>query len=271
VKEAAFSGPYATLPYHRGVGPTTFIQLMNDASRNMFDKRDIRPRYDKLIHANGITYAGFWEIDRPSPYTGYFASGSKGLLVARASVAGPFLHQGAKRALGIGGKVFPTLNPDEHVWPGNFVTVSTLTGTRAKHVLDIEPSNYPNIGAGFGANLINRVLFRIADTRPGYRQLYPISTLGLKPGDPVVTPDQMTLRVASGTPRIDQKDFRDEMRLRQYPDQRLVYDIMVKSFSETAWTRIGSLIFTEDAISEGGDKQLHFWIPRDIPNLATRV
>jgi hypothetical protein len=271
VKEAAFSGPYATLPYHRGVGPTTFVQLLNDASRNMFDKRDIRPHYDKLIHANGICYAGTWIIDRDSPYTGYFAKGSQGLLIARASVAGPFLHQGAKRALGIAGKVFPTMDPKAHVWPGNFVTVSTLTGTRAKHILDIEPSNYPNIGLGFGANLINRVLFRLADTRPGYRQLYPISTLGLRPGDRVVTPDQMLLRVASGTSRIDQKDFRDEMRLQHYPNRRLVYDIMVKSFREPEWTRLGSLIFTEDVISEGSDKRLHFWIPRDIPNLVTRV
>jgi len=126
--------------------------------------------------------------------------------------------------------------------------------------------NYPTIGWSPGANLINRVIFRSMDTRPGYRQLYPISTLGLKPGDPVVTPDLLMLKVADGTPRIDAKDFRDEIRLRHYPNQQLVYTIFVRNFDEPAWTRLGSLIFTEDVVSEGSDKRLHFWIPRDIPN-----
>ena len=271
VKDHAFSGPYAELPHHKGLGPTTFLQFFNDAARNMFDRRDIRPHYDKLIHANGICYAGTWKIDQASPYTGYFAKGSEGLLVARASVAGPFTTRGHSRSFGIGGKVFPTANPDEWVWPGNFVTVSGLSGSRAPHILDIEVSNRPTVGLAPAANLINRVIFRIVDTRPGYRQLQPISTLGLKPGDPVCTPDMMMLKVAEGTPRIDAKDFRDEIRLDRYPGKRLVFDILVRSFDDVAWKRLGSLIFTEDAISEGGDKRLHFWIPRDIPNRSTRV
>jgi hypothetical protein len=233
----------------------------------MHDRRDIRPRYDKLIHAHGVCYAGVWRIDQSSSYTGYFAKGSEGLLIARASVAGLFVAQGHRRAFGIGGKVFPTMDPEEWVWPGNFVTVSHLSGSKAKHILDIEMSNYPTIGYDPGANLINRVLFRFMDTRPGYRQLFPISTLGLKPGDPVITPDLMMLKPAAGTPRIDAKDFRDEIRLSHYPDQKLVFDIHVKNFDDTVWTRLGSLIFTEDTISEGSDKRLHFWIPRDIPNL----
>ena len=268
VKDAAFSGPYPEpLPCHKGVGPSTFLQLFNDAARNMHDKRDIRPRYDKLIHANGVCYAGTWEIDTDSPYTGYFANGSRGLLIARASVAGPFITQGHARSFGFGGKVFPTLDPDEWVWPGNFVAVSNLSGSRAPHVLDIEPTNYPQIGLSPAGNLINRVIFRLMDTRPGYRQLFPISTLGLKPGDPVATPDLLLLRPAAGTPRIDAKDFRDEIRIANYPGRRLVYDILVKDFAATDWTRLGSMIFTEDTVSEGSDKQLHFWIPRDLPNL----
>jgi hypothetical protein len=77
--------------------------------------------------------------------------------------------------------------------------------------------------------------------------------------------------VAEGTPRVDAKDFRDEMRLRNYPDGKLVYDIFVKSFKVEPWTRIGSMTFTEDSVSEGGDKRLNFWIPRDVPNLPQRV
>ena len=270
VKEVAFSGPYDVLPNHKGVGPTTVLQLLNDAARNLHDRRDIRPAYNKLIHSNGICYTGLWEIDQPSPYTGYFATGSRGLLIVRASVAGPFLKQGFKRALGIAAKVYPTLNPHEQVWPGNFVTVSSLSGSRAKHILDVEPLNYPSVGRALPANVINRLFFRLVDTRPGYRQLYPISTLGLKRGDRIVTPDLMLLRPAEGTPRIDAKDFRDEMRLKNYGGT-LVYDILVKSFAAASWTRIGKMTFTEDAISEGGDKRLNFWIPRDVPNLPQRL
>lgn len=273
VKDAAFSGPYNDddLPCHKGLGPSTFLQFINDSARNMHDRRDIRPRYDKLIHANGVCYAGVWEIDRDSPYTGYFAKGSRGLLIARASVAGPLLNRGHSRSFGIAGKVFPTMDPDEWVWPGNFVTVSTLSGSRARHVLDIEMSNFPKVGLNPVANMINRVLFRLMDTRPGYRQLFPISTLGLKPGDPVVTPDLLQLFPAAGTQRVDAKDFRDEIRVSRYPGGKLVYDIRVKNFDEMEWTRLGSMTFTEDTVSEGSDKRLHFWIPRDIPNLPKPV
>lgn len=273
VRDAAFAGPYEgeKLPYHVGLRPGNFIQLLNDSSRNLHDRRDIRPYYDKLIHSNGIGFAGRWKIDRPSPYTGYFSEGSEGLLVARASVAGPLIWRGTRRSFGIGGKIFPTLDPDERVWVGNFVTVSHLSGSFAKHVLDIEMSNAPSIGLSPAANLINRVIFRIMDSRPGYRQLFPVSTLGLAPGDPVATPDLMRLRAAEGMPRIDARDFRDELRLEHYPDGRLVYDVEVKDFAEgdedEGWTRLGFVEFTEYAIAEGQDKRLHFWIPRDVPNL----
>jgi hypothetical protein len=131
VKAGAFAGPYGPLPKHKGLGPTTLLQFINDSARNMHDHRDVRPRYDKLIHAHGVCYAGRWVIDTDSPYSGYFAPGSEGLLIARASVAGPLINRGHKRSFGIAGKVFPTLDPDEPVWPGNFVTVSHLSGSRA--------------------------------------------------------------------------------------------------------------------------------------------
>lgn len=266
VKEAAWSGPYAKLPKHKGLRPGTFIQFLNDSARNMHDRRDIRQKYDKLIHSHGICFAGIWRIDEDSPYTGYFAKGTKGLLIARGSVAGPFTKRGHRRSFGIAGKIFPTLNPDEWVWPANFVTVSHLSGFKAPYITDIEMSNAPTVGLDPAANLINRVIFRMMDTRPGYRQLFPVSTLGLKPGDPIVTPDLMMLKVAEGTPKIDAEDFRDELRLSNYPDHKLAYTINVKNFDEEPWTRLGVIEFTEDVISEGSDKRLHFWIPRDIPS-----
>ena len=266
VKEVAFSGPYDKLPYHRGLGPSTLLQFLNASARSLADRRDIRPRFDKLIHANGICYTGVWRIDRESPYTGYFAQGSEGLILARLSVAGPKITQGNSRAFGIAGKVFPTLDPNEKVKPGNFVTVNHLSGTKDKYITNAEVTNSPTIGLDPAANVINRIIFRLMDTRPCYRHLHPISTLGVPRGSKVVTPDLMMLRVADGTIKVDAKDFRDELRLRNYPNHTLVYTINVRSFRERDWTQIGTIEFTEDSISEGGDKRLHFWIPQDVPS-----
>ncbi|MEH2152281.1 hypothetical protein [Nostoc sp.] len=88
------------------MGLTTFVQLFNDAAQNLFDRRDIRLCYDKLIHANGVCYTDIGKITEDSPYTGYFTKGSEGLVFARFSVAG--IKRGDRRALGLAGKVYPT-------------------------------------------------------------------------------------------------------------------------------------------------------------------
>ncbi|MDQ3851153.1 MAG: hypothetical protein M3296_11140 [Actinomycetota bacterium] len=264
VKEAAFSGTYAELPYHQGLTPRRFVEFLNDSSRNLIDRRDILPRFDKLIHSNGICFTGVWRIDGESRYTGYFAPGSEGLLLVRGSVAGNKLNAGERRAFGFGGKVWPTMDPDEKFMPGNFVTVTTLSGERKQHITDYMPTNNPKRGLDPGANFVSRIIFRMMDSRPGWRQLYPMSTLGLPRDAPVITPDLMLLKLAEGTPQVDARDFRDELRLEHYPGHKLAYTINVKDFGDRVWSRIGSLEFTDYAISEGQDKRLHFWIPRDV-------
>ena len=268
VKAVAFSGRYAgKLPYNIGLTPWTILKFFNDSSRNLSDQRDYLPRFDKLIHANGVCHTGVWKVDRESPYTGYFAKGSEGLCLARLSVAGLFLKRGPfPRACGMAGKVFPTMDAGQKVAPGNFVTVDHLSGTWAKHFVDVEMTNFPSIGLDPVANIVNRIIFRLMDSRPGYRKLHPISTLGLSRGDEVVTPDLLMLKVPDDTVKVDKRDFRDELRLENYPEQRLVYTINVKNFEETDWTRLGTIEFTDYAISEGGDKRIQFWIPRDIPD-----
>lgn len=260
-----FANPLTQLPIYRSLGPADLTQLFNASARNLSDRRDIRPYFDKLIHAHGICHTGEWAIDTETPFTGYFAKGSRGLLLVRFSVAGPAIRRGQLRAIGIAGKIFPTLDPNLRVKPGNFVTVSHLSGLRARHIVDLEPSNSPSIGWGLAANVVNRIIFRLMDTRPGLRLLHPVSTLGVARGAPVVTPDLMKLTVAEGTTRVDAEDFRDELRVARYGG-KLVYDIQVKNFADEYWTRIGTITLTRDVVSEGGDKRLHFWIPSDLPS-----
>jgi hypothetical protein len=263
IKQVVWSDIYETLPYHVGLGPLKLVQFFNHACRNLADKRDLLPYFDKLIHPNGISFTGTWEITASTPYTGYFQTGSKGLVLVRASVAGLLTQSGTYRSFGIGGKVFPTMDPDEVVYPGNFVTVSRLSGIRTKHIVDIEMTNRPTVGLDPAANLVSRVIFRLMDKRPGFRQLHPVSRLGLAECEPDVTPDLMMLRITAGTPRVHRKDFRDEMRLEHYPGNQLVYDILVRNLDDAAWNTIGKMVLTDYAISESGDKRLHFWIPRD--------
>ncbi len=265
VKAVAWSGQYSELPVLRGLTPGRFVEFFNHGARNLIDRRDILPHFDKLIHTNGICFTGTWRIDTATPYSGYFAQGSEGLLLVRGSVAGPSLNAGDRRAFGYGGKIWPTLDPDAKHKPANWVTVSKLSGSRRQHILDYMPTNKPQVGRDPGANLVNRGIFRLLDTRPGWRQVHPISTLGITRDQRVVTPDLLMVRVAPGTPRADKGDFRDELRLENYPGNKLVYTINVKNFDEPEWKRIGEMEFTDYAISEGGDKRLHFWIPRDIP------
>jgi hypothetical protein len=267
VKAAAFDNPYhGPLPHHRGLRPGRFLRFLNDSARNLIDRRDVLPYYDKLIHANGISFTGVWRIDTESPYTGYFAKGSEGLVVARGSVAGPQLEAGQRRAFGYGAKIFPTMDPDAKVAPGNLVTVTKLSGEKIRHIVDYAPTNAPQVGLDPGANLVNRVIFRLMDTRPGWRQLYPISTLGMPDDAYVRTPDLLMLKIAENTPRVDARDFREELRLEHYPGRKLAYTVNVKDWDDSVWTRIGTLEFDDYAIAEGGDKRLHFWIPRDVPS-----
>ena len=263
IKQVVWSDVYEALPCHVGLGPLKLVQFFNHSCRNLSDKRDLLPYFDKLIHANGISFTGTWEITQSNPYTGYFQSGQKGLVLIRASVAGLSTGSGTYRAFGIGGKVFPTMDPDEIVYPGNFVTVSHLSGIKTKHVIDIEMTNRPTVGLDPAANFVNRIIFRLMDTRPGFRQLYPVSRLRLAEGQLDVTPDLLMLRIAAGTPHVQRKDFRDELRLENYPGNQLVYDILVRNLDEAQWNTIGKMVLTDYAISESGDKRLHFWIPRD--------
>jgi hypothetical protein len=270
LQSVVWSDAYPRLPYHLAVGPFRFITFCNNSARNLIDRRDLLPYFDKLIHSNGICHTGTWEITERSPYTGYFAQNSKGLILARLSVAGFTVGPGTRRAFGIAGKLFPTLDVDQTAYPANFVTVSHLSGDRSRHVIDIPVSNRPTIGLDPFANLINRGIFRLMDRRPGFRQLHPISTLGLKPDDPACTPPLMMLRAPDSLPRVKAKDFREELRVTNYPNGELIFDILVREVTDQTWNRIGKITFTADVVSESGDKRLHFWIPRDIPDQNVR-
>ena len=54
-------------------------------------------------------------------------------------------------------------------------------------------TNRPTVGLDPAANFVNRIIFRLMDTRPGFRQLHPVSRLGLAEGQLDVTPTILEL------------------------------------------------------------------------------
>ncbi|MEM8563370.1 MAG: hypothetical protein AAGF57_14100 [Pseudomonadota bacterium] len=285
MKDAIFAQPYTELPQYE-VSKTLFGEtgdvednhLLQAARQTLRVQDDLinYPLGQKLINPNGICFAGEWVIDQPSPYSGQFSEGARSLAIVRASVALSGTKQNDKRAFGMGIKLFPTQDAEAAVPTLNAFVLHSLGGEYSDHVLDLPVDNMPALGglppfSQWGTALRMKRDLEAADrelsqTDPeiGYR---PVSQLAQVEAEGAQSaPALMRLTVAEGTPRIDADDFRDELRLRQYPDERLVWEIDVaptrgSDKSELAWQRIGKLIFTESVTSAACDTQLHFAHP----------
>ena len=275
------SDPYPALP-HYTVTLGSFYGFLVDhllaaSRRTLADHRDLLPYFQKLLHPNGICLAGEWVITEDNPYSGYFRRGSRGLIVARASTALTETERGDLRAFGFAGKIFPTLDPARVVKTANFFTIENLGGTRRDYFLDAENTNdilgvaaTINVArySGVGAAVITD--FNLADpqldpTLIAVRQLYPISELGETDPDAVRTPTWMMITGAPEVPRVLADDFRDELRLANYPGG-LRFDIYVSDVGTRsgpkAWQRIGHIQVSADAVSASCDHRLHFSHPR---------
>lgn len=272
------SDPYAN-PQNR-VTVRSFYGFLRDylleaARRTLRDRRDLLPRFDKLLHPNGICLAGTWEITEPTPYTGYFRQGRRGLFIGRASTALSATRRGEYRAFGLAGKLFPTEDQDQAVPTANFFTIEDLGGTLTPHFLDAENTNDiigitirpSSVFLGPLATAVGKA-FLIADRTadPGQtliRQLYPIAEAGER-GTTTRAPRWMKIVGADDVPRVDRADFRDELRIANYPDG-LRFAIHVADegtrLGDKAWREIGVIEIFEDAVSDSCDHRLHFAHP----------
>ena len=251
-----------TLPGLLGACGRSFVR---DSRRTLCDERDLLPRFRKLIRANGICLAGEWYITAPSPYSGYFVRGSRGLIVARASVALSETERGHYRSFGMACKLYPTTDPEEVKRTANFFVIDDNAGSLRAHYLDAPMLNDPkvslNLGAIVHAPLLLAILLgqRLADSHPGIRQLYPIAAVGAPDPAAIRAPKWMMIRGAPG-PRVAARDFREELRVKRYGGG-LIFDILVRDRKDEAWAPIGSITFREDVVSDSGDHRLHFYHP----------
>ena len=263
-------GPYADLPQYQSTYDSLFddnISLIELAARRtLSSSADTLPWFQKLVHPVGICFAGTWTITEPSPYTGYFANGSNGLIIVRASEALGSAEAGAWRAFGLAGKIFPTADATSStaVPTANFFTVDDLGGTNASSFLALAKTNAPASSIHLSQLAIFPMLreiartFQRADSDPGVRQVYQISELGLANAAAARTPASFGL-VAESTERVRTSDFRDELQLSHY-EGGLKFGIFVKDGG--SWQRLGQIKLTEQALSDGCDHRLHFNHPR---------
>jgi hypothetical protein len=272
------SDVYQTLPQKSvTLGSFGWFQsrLRSDAKRTLNSRKDILPRFKKLLHPNGICLAGKWSIDQSTPFTGYFAQGSEALIVARASVALSETTQGNFRGFGLAGKLIPTSvrNHTDKLKTANFFTVDDLGGTKTANFTDALLLNRPKLSTSGRGTYVKAIgaavglLFNLMDSNPNERQLYEISELGLANPAKAVTPrfmrlvgDKTNVKIAS------QADFRNELMLKNY-EGNLKFSIELSSDGK-AWKRVGTMEFTDDAASDSCDHRLHFHHPKNRSDLT---
>jgi hypothetical protein len=281
VWSAVKSDPYAQLP-HQKVSVTSFFgwlenKLLNASRRTLSDHSDVLPRFQKLLHPNGICLSGTWHITEETPYTGYFATGSEGLIIARASTALTEIKRGELRAFGLAGKIFPTTDAahTNALKTANFFTIEDLGGRLTPHFTDAENTNdiinitiHPSVVFKGPLALAVANAFQTADNASSdetlIRQLYPIAELGEAQPEAAVAPTWMKIVGSAQTPRIDEADFRDELAIDNYPDG-IDFDIYVADVGtrrgEKDWQYIGEIHFTDSVASDSCDHRLHFSHP----------
>ena len=250
-----------------------------------------RRGFRRLIHPNGIALLGEWKIqpEAQTDYTGYFAAGSHGLVVARYSTCCAQTKSGQRRSLALVGKIFPTLDPNARPEqpPAHFITQEDIGGEDTRSINDADLRNAPNVtpsrrGFGLPFFLLTTAVLLRADRHPEKRQLYEIAELGVPPHEATRCPQFMRLTVSEDQPREEKAglDFRDEILAHLYEpgtgrrkeNGRLVFNIEVSDTGNshgllnvrqevTQWERIGQLVFTEAYASYNSDFVLHFHHP----------
>jgi hypothetical protein len=266
------STPYADLT-HETIEVSDFFRagrnILRDAALRTVDKRhDLLPRFDKLLHPNGICLRGTWNITESSPYTGYFEQGRRGLLIARASVALSDTTRGTYRGFGLAGKLYPTEDPahTEPLQTANFFAIDDLGGTKTDHFLDAPLTNEPKLSVRPETIKIAAIIpfiiaaFNAADTKPLHRPVYPIAELGMADPSQAHTPQYMMVQGAPGQ-RVDAADFRDELHVADYGGA-IQLDISVAADTAKIWQKIGFIEFTEEIASDSCDHRLHFSHPK---------
>ncbi len=256
--------------------------------------------FRRFVRPHGVCVTGIWEVTEDNPYSGYFRKGSRGLVIARISLAVTLTLAGRRRSYGFVFKVYPTMdeNHEEMLRPANIFLADDLGGSTASRLTEVELTNAPHVtgwnrGTQLPVLLLEGLVFTLIDSKPSRRQVYTIAELGKAPGEPTRAPEFMRLKASSGQPAIEEDDVRNEVlahifdRGNPEPRRTLSFDISVSDsgkrwdfglFAKQTvrdWRTIGKVTFTNGVASYNGDFVIHFHHPgwrrdRNDPRSALR-
>lgn len=284
IRDAVFASPYEELP-HYPISREQFGPAGDDPGNRVLAaaRRTLRLRDDliafpgarKLFQAHGICFAGNWTVRAATAYTGLFSAGTRVPAIVRASVSLDGTEQADKRAFGMAIKLFPGADPQQPVRTVNVFVMHSLGGVRTRHVTDLvldnEPAleNLPPLTKLRTALRLQRDLERADEEVSGrgdvnFRPITQLAATGND--DEILSPFWLRLTAADETPKIDRKDFRDELQLTAYPGETLRYEIAVAAAQERGkshaqWQTIGDLELYESVVSPACDRELHFAHP----------
>jgi hypothetical protein len=250
--------------------------ITRNSRRTLDTHANILPSFNKLAHPNGVCLKGVWNIYADNKYSGYFKKNSKALIIVRASSAMSNTRRGEIRSFGFAGKIFPTMNPLHNTKENtaNFFLIDDLGGTRAEHYTDVIMSNEPSISKN--SEVFKNLLyvakiasaFSKSDKNPKIRQVYEISQLGET--NNIITPQWMKVQ-AKPNQTVDALDFRDELRIDNNNNSKLVFNISVASKKiqgKKDWKDIGTISLDASVVSTSCDHRLHFHHPKWRANLV---
>ncbi len=257
--------------------------ILKDSKRTVQSRNHFIPPKRKLLFPMGICLKGEWQIDEHShDYTGYFKSGTRGFIIARAStsLSRPFYKQ--YRNLAISGKVFPTKNSQDlnPLNAANFLLMRDNGGKKNEYFTEAYLTNAAPAKFNFAALPLLRIAltvgkaFNNADTRRDIRQLYQIAELGTKA--PFSSPRWMVLRGTNKMQELSHKlqesDFRSEIIELLKKNKTIDLEIFVASNLENKqpiYSKIGKIVFDDYAATKMCDESLHFQHPPYIKQYAT--
>ncbi|MEM9257592.1 MAG: hypothetical protein AAGA91_19305 [Pseudomonadota bacterium] len=284
IHRRVFADPYEALPRYR-IDPARFgpaghradNRVLQAGLRTLTQREDLLsfPGGQKLFQANGICFVGEWQIDAASNYSGQFRQGIRTPVIARASVALDGTLRADTRAFGMAVKLFPAPDRQTPVHTLNLFVMHSLGGVKAKHVLGLAMDNEPALGSLPPWSKLATALRLRRDFERADRTLSPagpdvafrpVSHLATEGGSTARSPLWVRLRADEAMPRIDADDFREELRVEQYPDRRLVWSIEAAQGergdkANARWHRLGQLVMDQSITSPACDQQLHFAHP----------
>ena len=309
VKEAIFANPYQkvwgapgqpALPEYRVTNRSVYSGSLPGGRPPQFKLASIRTidsvadlrwgedgrGFRRFVRPHGVCVTGTWEITEDNPYSGYFRKGSRGLVIARISLAVTWTLAGRRNSYGLVFKLYPTLdeNHEEPLRPANIFLADDLGGATPSPLTTVELTNAPHVtgwnrGTQLPVLLLEGLVFTLIDASPSIRQVYTIAELGKAPDEPTRAPAFLRLKASPGQPVIAEDDVRHEVlahifdRGNPEPQRALSFDVAVSDAGKRLnlglfqkqtvkdWRTIGKVTFNNGVASYNGDFVIHFHHP----------